>query len=543
MTTSVLRGSDTFGARKKRGAFFTPAPIADLLVNECWASDSRRILEPSCGEAAFLLSAGEKSAGEGRLVELHGVELHEESAAHARALLKAKGHQARIRVDDFFDVPGSADFDLVIGNPPYIRFHDHSGESRHKAREAAAAGGVEINELASSWAAFVVHSTTFLTTGGTLGMVLPAELLYTGYAAPIRALLLREFAAVKIIIVENNVFAGAQEQVLLVIGAGFGTGSGTELKFRTLESEKWRTFTPASPEARWTDIFGRADTRSMLNGAVATESLVPLITWGSVRLGAVTGANAFFTMTPAEARELAVLPEETVALSPPGSVHLRNLEFSKADWVEQGARGAATILFRPSETPSPGALRKIAEGEEAGIDQRYKCRVRKPWWQTPLPEVPDLLLTYMNLGTPQLATNSARVNHINSVHGVYITPELRELAAQFLPLAALNSATATDAELSGRSYGGGLLKLEPGEARRWLLPSPVVVASLAQELSQLKEKVRGCLHGNDLDGAMDVVDEVLLPRLGFSPREAEALRRERIDLKAKRMQRSKGSRT
>ena len=53
------------------------------------------VLEPSCGEAAFLLAVGErlrKLGAPGILADqLHGVELHEPSAQHALALLGQEG--------------------------------------------------------------------------------------------------------------------------------------------------------------------------------------------------------------------------------------------------------------------------------------------------------------------------------------------------------------------------------------------------------------------------------------------------------------------
>lgn len=49
--------TDTQEARKARGAFFTPQPMATFLVQWALRSPTDTIFEPSCGEAAFLIEA------------------------------------------------------------------------------------------------------------------------------------------------------------------------------------------------------------------------------------------------------------------------------------------------------------------------------------------------------------------------------------------------------------------------------------------------------------------------------------------------------
>lgn len=55
--------------RKARGAFFTPAPIAEFMVRWAVRNALDRIMDPSCGDAAFLLPATH------RLAELSSAEI------------------------------------------------------------------------------------------------------------------------------------------------------------------------------------------------------------------------------------------------------------------------------------------------------------------------------------------------------------------------------------------------------------------------------------------------------------------------------------
>src|SRR6185437_4953885 len=125
---------------------------------------------------------------------------------------------------DFFSVEPEPFYDTVIGNPPYIRYQDFSGESRARSREAALRGGVSLTGLASSWAAFTIHSALFLKQGGRLGLVLPAELLSVNYAAEVRRFLMERFRAVRLVVFRERVFPGVLAEVVLMLADGFDEG-------------------------------------------------------------------------------------------------------------------------------------------------------------------------------------------------------------------------------------------------------------------------------------------------------------------------------
>ncbi|MFE4468054.1 N-6 DNA methylase [Leifsonia sp. NPDC056824] len=550
MSTAAHSEPDTAEVRKARGAFFTPQRIADFIA--CWAirGEHETVMEPSCGEAAFLLSASRRlnelgaddlSSGH----QLHGVELHADSAARAAALLAAQGAGSTIDVGDFFLVDPSPRFDAVVGNPPYVRYQSFSGESRVRSRGAALRAGVNLTALASSWAAFTVHAALFLKRGGRMGLVLPAELLSVNYASPVRKFLFERFRDVSIVLFEERVFPGVLEEVVLLLADGFDEGSAghasifqvkdpTELS-DNLTAQKW---TPASPEAKWTSSMMSGGARDIYASIVGGDSFARLNTWGETTLGAVTGNNKYFALSPHRVRELGLERKDVIALAPPGSKHLRSLRFSRSDWNALGASGSSTYLFRPPSEPSKAAREYISSGEAAGVNEAYKCRVRTPWWRVPLVPAPDLFVTYMNSDTPRFAANSARVHNLNSVHGLFLHPELRWVGSRALPLATLNSITLLGSEIVGRSYGGGMLKLEPREADELPVPSVDVVERSIEDLLAIERTVRARLRSNDLLGAVGCVDEVLR-RNGFTIGNdaLEHLREARRGLTARRVAR------
>jgi hypothetical protein len=457
----------------------------------------------------------------------------------------ALGGTARIIVSDFFSIEPSHEYDAVIGNPPYVRYQDWTGELRARSRAAALRAGVPLSGLASSWASFTVQSMAHLRRGGRLGLVLPAELLSVNYAAPVRRHLFENFRSIDLVLFDKQLFEEAEADTVLLMADGYGEGQSSHASVHQTHdaaslgspsvSRRW---TPGDPAQKWSDSLTDDRAPTLLRGLERRGDFVALESWGKATLGMVTGNNRYFALTTERVRDLGLSHSDLVRLSPPGSAHLRRLSLTSENLRTLDELGQPTWLFRPAGRPSVAAREYIAAGETAGVNEAYKCRVRSPWYLVPLVRPADLLLTYMNAEAVQLTNNAARVHHVNSVHGVNLRPEHRRLGKSLLPLAALNSATLLSGELVGRSYGGGILKIEPREANRWLMPSPRLVERRVSELRQVRRDVLDHLTSGRLEDAVALVDSALFSRL-LMPSDVHALSSTQQALKARRNSRSR----
>lgn len=535
---------DTQGLRKARGAFFTPPAIASCIADWAINAPTDKVLEPSTGDAEFLVHAVNRLIALGaKTPQVYGSELHAWSAEEGRRRVSAAGGVANITVGDFFSRSVEPIYDAVVGNPPYIRFQDFAGEQRARARAAALRGGVALSGLASAWAAFTVASALHLRPGGRLGFVLPAELLTANYAGAVRRFLFEQFNSIELVLFEERVFAEAETEAVLLLASGYQEGSATSAQVRQVRNvadlqvmPQAITWSPADPAEKWSGATIDTEVTAVLLDAVSADHLQSLNKWGDTRLGIVTGRNTYFAMSPATVAELGLSARETLPLSPPGSAHLRGLELSTAALRELGNKGRRTRLFYPDEDLlSKSATAYLATGIADGVDQTYKSRARRLWWQVPLLPPADLFLTYMNADTVRLVTNTAKAYHLNSVHGVYLRPERTKLGGELLPLGALNSFTMLSAELAGRAYGGGVLKMEPGEAARWLVPSAAALEEAREKLIAIRPQVGGKLRGGKLGEAVKMVDDALLVEtLGISRRKVRAVRDARDELARRR---------
>lgn len=509
MFESVSAGTqDNFELRKARGAFFTPKPIADHLVKWAVREDSTStVLDPTCGEAVFLLSAGEQLRALGGRVEeldsqLFGVDLHGASLSSAHGLLEAEGLDARLIESDFFavetpDAPHARlpFVDAVVGNPPFVRYQEHVGDSRRRSVQAALRQGVRLNGMASSWAAALVHSAGFLKPQGRLAMVLPAELLTVGYAEPVRRWLRSRFERVSLVLFEQLQFEDALADVVLLLAEGQGGCDSFSLyhvdsaeQLGELGAYMHLNVTPPT-EGKWTDLLVPRHARAIYRSTVS-EHFVPLSHYGTTELGIVTGANKFFALNEETRLKFRLSEAQLVRISPPGTRHLRGAAFTAQHWNELREANERVWLFRPDiGDDSESRTAYVAYGEDLGVDQAYKCQIRSPWWRPPLSSPPDLFFTYMSHNFPRLIANRAKASFLNSMHGVRLREGLAPGISEALPFVALNSATMLGAEVVGRSYGGGILKLEPREAASLPIPNEATVLKAWDSLSRKKAEL------------------------------------------------------
>lgn len=176
----------TARATKRRGGVETRAALVEQLLDLTGWNGRGRVLEPTCGSGAFLAAAGRRARG----AELVGVELHPFAARALRVRLALEpAARARVVAGDVLDpaLDLGGPFDLIVGNPPWVR-----GERVPADRRAALRERWDLGQGNVDLAAYVVAACLErLRPGGTLALVLPQGLLDARGAAGFRALLAR----------------------------------------------------------------------------------------------------------------------------------------------------------------------------------------------------------------------------------------------------------------------------------------------------------------------------------------------------------------
>lgn len=526
--------------RKALGAYYTDDAVAQVIAR--WAvQGGDRVLDPSCGDGVFLRAACAQTSHSPRIVV--GVEISESQSEETRAGL-APDDRVQIVRSDFFDYYAEP-FDAVVGNPPFIRYQAFTGESREKALFRCAAAGVRLNRLCSSWAPFVIAAGEMLREGGRMGFVLPVELLHAGYAKPVLHYLNASFDSVTLITFEQRLFPDLSQDALVLLASGKGrrcnallhveakniayiAAGGNEFPGRRVDPEAYLTGGRRIKET----LVDPASTAA-LDVLLSSENAFRLGKRMRADIGYVTGANEFFHLTKSEASARRIPPR---FLSPTvyrgGS--LAGLAYRVDDWDTGNGEGTSGYLLRiPADARlTLGVERYLEEGVAQGFDRRYKCRVRKPWYTVPHVYWPEAFLTSMSGERPSIVVNDANVLASNSLH--ILRSVDGNCDARAIALGWLSSITALSIEIEGHALGGGMLKLEPTEAER------VIVPNLHGSYTNREfRNVDGWLRRGDFERAAAFVDARVGEVTGISARSIRRMKESAAQLRNRRVKRRK----
>ncbi|OBK48399.1 class I SAM-dependent methyltransferase [Mycobacterium sp. 1081908.1] len=515
-------GKAAASADKVRGGYYTPPPVARFLAR--WVREAGpRIVEPSCGDGRILRELAALSD------RAHGVELIPDEAAKARRF-------APVDAESLFAWMARANpggWDGVAGNPPYIRFGNWAPDQRDPALELMRREGLRPSRLTNAWVPFVVAGAALVRDGGRVGLVLPAELLQVGYAARLREFLLSRFREITLVTFERLVFDGVLQEVVLFCGvAGPGPARMRTVHLTDADAlagaELDAAWAPAlrHEKEKWTKYFLDPAAIRLLRTLKASPAMTRLGSLADVDVGIVTGRNSFFTFTDAQADELGLRPHCVPLVS--RSAQLSGLVYDSDCRASDLAAGHRTwLLNAPPEPADAAVVAHVRAGEAAGVHRGYKCSIRQPWWITPSLWTPDLFLLRQVHRSPRLTVNAAGATSTDTVHRVRLAPgvDASALAAVFH-----NSMTFAFAEILGRSYGGGILELEPREAEQLPIPPPAY-AELAGDVDLL-------LKAGETEKALDLVDRrVLIDGLGLSPDVVAGCRAAWVSLRDRRTRR------
>ena len=448
--------------RKDTGAYYTPPDAVRALVSWATRNASERMLDPSCGDGRFL-AAHDNAFG-----------VEQDPSSYAIACQRAPW--ATIHHGDFFEWAASTRerFECAAGNPPFIRYQRFTGLTRSRALRFCASLGANFSALTSSWAPFLVATAGLLKRGGRMAFVVPSEIGHAPYAAPLLRFLAERFATIQLIAVREKIFSDLSEDTWLLFADGYG---GHTDGFNLTATDHFEfSDTPPNATVRvslrdWETWHQRlrpfllsTRVRDFYCSVIAAASVRRLGSLAKVGIGYVTGANDFFHLRPSEARA-ASIPSR---LLHPAVRNGRSLTGKSvtAGTVRTWIRNDEPVLLLRLDagTRVTGPIKKYLNSQ-AGYSARktYKCRNRSPWYVVPDVTVPHAFLSYMSSNGPTLAANRAGCVGTNSVHAVNI---ISDWSLTRLQRAWDDPFTSLSCETEGHPLGGGMLKLEPGEAVR-----------------------------------------------------------------------------
>lgn len=509
-------------AEKLRGAYYTPPAIASFILH--WGingGNNADILEPSCGDGVFL----ECMRDENMLFNtVTAVEYEATEADKARAL---DLHDSEVINQDFhrFCLDTEKRFNLVVGNPPFIRYQYYDANQQELADEIFKNAKLKRTKLTNAWVTFVVGCTQLLRENGKMGFVIPSELLMVKYAQQLRKYLAKTFNKINIISFENLVFEEIQQEVVLLLCEKNGTNEHKIEHIEVKDTEGLLALDPHQLQFPSKDIDFQADKwtyyfldKKELDLLDKVKIATTISTFANVEVGITTGSNDFFTV-PQSIVSMYQLDEYARPMVG-RSVQVNSLCFTKRDWKTNVASDARAYLlvFTPDakETGNDAVKAYLESGEAADIDKGYKTSIRDQWWVIPSIKVSDALFLRRNNLYPKFVLNEASAYTTDTMHRVFIKEGVNKKA---FVASYYNSLSFAFAEILGRNFGGGCLELMPSEVGEIYLPYREENEQIFDTLdSMLRKKATA-------DEILDYSDEIILHQgMGLSLDEVKLAR-------------------
>ena len=322
-----------------------------------------------------------------------------------------------------------------------------------------------------------------------MAFVVPASIGHAPYAVPLLEYLVARFDELRIVAIRQKLFPHLSEDCWLLFATGFG-GSTSSIEFAPIENfGEYREDMPAEavPVHEWRRMWNRRLRPYLLNDAqrstyqntVRRSDSSRLGFAASVGIGYVSGDNDFFHLRPSEAARWAI-PDQFLHPTVRNARILPSRTLSQQTVEEWRQADEPMLLLRlpKSVKQLPASVAAYLSSEKGQLArQSYKCRNRHPWYSIPDVRVPAFFLTYMSGVSPSLVRNAAAATCTNALHAVHLR---NGIDGERLMDAWHSAFVELSCELEGHALGGGMLKLEPREASRVVIPS----ASALDELSE-----------------------------------------------------------
>jgi len=540
--------------QKLRGGYYTPVVLADSII-QYFTNDNtiRTILEPSSGDGVFLESI-EKYFTPENIDYVRAYETFEEEAEKSRIKIDNRFNIDVISGDfleNYFRLLEERPFDLIVGNPPYIRYQYLTEIQRELQSKILVSHGMKSNKLINAWVCFLVACIQLLSENGKIAFIIPAELLQVVYAEDLRLFMSNTLSKITLITFEELVFDEAEQEVIILIGEKDNVIRDTIIgikQLRNLDCLMGLNLTEIEYQPlthtkdKWTKYFTNDHEVDLINRIRNDNRFITFRDISVVNVGITTGNNKYFSV---DKDIVAKYQFEDVTLPLIGrSAHAHGIYFTHEDWIKNVNNNKKAFLINftsdiPYEEYPELHKEYIQKGENEDAHIGYKCSIRDRWYIVPSIWIPDAFILRRNDTFPKFVLNNINAVSTDTMHRIKFHDGINR---DKILLSYYNSITFAFTEINGRSYGGGVLEILPGEVSKVKLPN--IQDFDDTRTRELLTIIDDCIRSNgNIEQVLDIIDrEILVEHLGLDLEICYQFREIWKKLMERRRSRSKGRR-
>lgn len=489
-----MRMRSEVSAEKLRGGYYTPAGLVQFCLERASqlldGDTTVAMLEPSAGDGAFVRGLARARGSVGRRVShVRALEIVPEEAAKVQLSLDSTEFAGLVECRSVLGWAAETDewFGLVVGNPPFVRYQFVPDSDKAAISRLGIRLGLTFDGVANLWIPVLLGSLSRLEPRGVLAVVLPTECFTGSSARLVREWLSREVEDLTFDLFPPGSFPDVLQEVAVVSGRRVSAGRTRSVGMRIVEhgtgkTSSTRQYRPSPGERNWTRSLLEPGHLDAVTVACALPAVMRLASVARIEVGIVTGANAFFCVDDATLHRHELGPWARPLLAK--TRHSPGIVFGEADYLASRTAGATSWLLdfaahAPDPMACPAAWDYLQTGLELGLQHRYKCRIRDPWFRVPSVRSGSLMLSKRSHLYPRLLANAAGVFTTDTMYRGSVLP-MSNVSPGDVVAGFHSSLTLLTAEIEGRSFGGGVLELVPSEiARLAIAVSPGIEHHLA----------------------------------------------------------------
>lgn len=478
--------------KRKLGSFATPFALAREIVEYGLSLQNEKpvsFIEPALGTGA-IYSALLSSLDERVLAKAVGIEISWQSFDMARQCWAQTGLE--LLHEDALHFVGEKG-NLLISNPPYVRHHlleaRTKTELKKKVKELT---GLSVSGLAGLYVYFVLLSSLWVEKDGLCGWLIPSEFMEVEYGKALKHFLLNNVDLIAIhryptntskfedalvsscVVWFKNSSPSSDRKILF----SFGEHISAPNKSQSIERKR------LDPEEKWTHLLDESEE--------IQDYSCTLGDFFKVQRGIATGDNNFFILSKEKIEKEGMdFSLFTPVLPAPRSLKVDRIDKNSKGWPKLDSQ-LFLLNCRLDEEQLEAeylSLWKYLETGKESTAKRYLCKSRKKWYYQEKRKPAPFLLSYMGRGKKdnpmpfRMILNKSDAIATNAYLMLYPTQKLAnllqdnpnnlELCWEFL------KDLCSDSFLKkGRSYGGGLKKIEPKELAK--VPCPDLISLLTE---------------------------------------------------------------
>ncbi len=504
--------------RKKFAQFFTPEPIAQIMVD--WLvkeEDFSTLLEPAFGLGVFSRLILKRKSN----IKITGFDVDPIIFNTAQDNFHSYTN-INLNLEDYLFNDWDNKYDRIICNPPYLKFHDY--ENIRTLNKIKRKLNFYLSGFTNIYTLFLLKSIYQLNDNGRIAYIIPSEFLNSDYGKNIKEYLIKSNLLRHIFIFDfkENVFDNALT-------------TSSILLFANDNNQQFVNFSTITNRKELSEIAETINNYPKSSGQISIErdKLNPKIKWRSyyqkqnkekykdliqfknvakVVRGIATGANEYFIFNQNKAQRHKII-EECLLPCITKSKDVTSPFFTKSDFEKLRRDDLNTYLFNACKKPNDENIMKyIALGEQEGINTKYLTSKRTPWYSLENRPPSPIWVGVFNRKGIKFIRNEAGIHNLTTFHCIYVNDDMFNTINVDLLFAYLLTDIAKQIfNDNRREYGDGLKKFEPNDLNNALmLDLSLLSKEEVSEILKLYSKYKCSVTNNASSEHISKINEILL---------------------------------